>query len=51
MLYDIKEGNPKLYDSIMKKPSLGLYAAMRGKIGRFIVVHGYRFAHNLVKFN
>ena len=51
MLYDIKEGNPKLYDSIMKKPSLGRYAAMRGKIGRFIVVHGYRFAHNLVKFN
>lgn len=46
----VKEGNPKLYKKIRYFTMAG-GVSLPGKIGRFIGIHGYRFAHHLVKFN
>lgn len=47
---DVKEGNPKLYKQ-MRRFTMAFWVSLPGKIGRFLAIHGYRFAHRLVKFN
>lgn len=50
MWQTIKEENPKLYKKI-RYFSMATFVSFPGKLGRFICIHGYRFAHRLVKFN
>ena len=46
----VKEKNPKLYHR-MRYFSIAAFVSVPGKIGRFMMKIGYRFAHSLVNFN
>lgn len=45
----IKENNPSLYKKM--RFSMAKAVSIPGKLGRFVAIKGYRFAHKLVKFN
>ncbi len=47
---EIKKGNPALYKKI-RYTSMATWVSLPGKVGRWIALSGYRFAHVLVKFN
>jgi hypothetical protein len=47
---NVKKGNPKLYKKI-RHFTLAGFSSLPGKLGRFAMIKGYRFAHSLVKFN
>ena len=46
----VKEKNPKLYYSI-RYTTMATFVSFPTRLGRFISLFGYRFAHKLVKFN
>ena len=47
----IKNDNPKLFKYLRYHSTLASWASLPGKVGRAIVIGGYRGAHFLVKFN
>ena len=51
MWKEIKEKNPTIYKKIHKLNNIAGWASLPGRVGRFLSVGGYRFAHSLVNFN
>ena len=50
MWKDVKEAQPNMYKVLRRKP-ITFFSYLPGRLGRFIAISGYRFAHSLVKFN
>ena len=51
MWKEIKEKNPTIYKKMHNLHTMAGWSSLPGKIGRAMVIGGYRFAHTIVKFN
>ena len=50
MWKEIKEKNPTIYKKMHNLHTMAGWSSLPGKIGRAMVIGGYRFAHTIVKF-